>query len=126
MILDIIKADIKETLRDIRERLILRRSARRMKAAIERADLKQQARNKQYHVMLLCAPDGSERLVTKNNEEIEGYRRRGWLPKHKGMYELKREGAIFYSTPASRNNTATPAERQAAMDKYLKYTRSSM
>ena len=125
MILKAIHSDFKDAVVAFQNWLFFRRQSFKMGLAIRLADMKQRAWNKQYHVMLLELP-GGEKLVSVNNQDINRYKRKGWLPKKMGMFELKREGSIFYSTPLDRNNRSTPADRKAAKDKYLRYARKYM
>ncbi len=125
MILKILRSDIKEAVVALRNWLFFRRQSFKMGLAIRLADMKQRAWNKQYHVMLVELPDG-ERLVSVNNQDINRFKRKRWLPKKTGMHELKKEGSIFYSTPLDRNNRSTAADRAAAKEKYLRYARKYM
>jgi hypothetical protein len=125
MIFKIIRSDAKEALVAIRNWVFYRRQSFKMGLAIRLADMKQRAWNKQYHVMMLELPTG-EKLVSVNNQDINRFRRKRWLPKNKGMHELKMEGSFFYSTPENRNNKSTPADRAAAKKKYLQYAKSYM
>jgi hypothetical protein len=98
------------------------RQSLRMNMAIHLADLKQKAYNKQYHIMLFAPRPGVERLVTINNNQINEFRRKKWLPKNADKFTLRR--SFFYSTPLSRNNRATSEERMRAREKYMTYCKS--
>lgn len=123
MILNIIRADLKEALAALQNWLVYRRLSFKMGIAIRLADMKQRAWNKRYHVMLLELPVG-EKLVSVNNLDIERFKRKGWLPKRMSMYDMR--DSIFYSTPLNRNNKSTPADRAAAKERYIRYARKFM
>jgi hypothetical protein len=95
-----------------------RRHAIKMSLAIRLADIKQQAFNRQYHVMLLELPRGST-LVSVSRDDIQVFKRKKWLPRHLGAVELA--NSVFYSTPLCRNNKSTAEDRRLAKTKYLKY-----
>ncbi|MDR0823907.1 MAG: hypothetical protein LBN74_02360 [Prevotella sp.] len=103
--------------------LFYRRYAIKMSFAIRLADMKQKAFNKQFHVMLMELASG-DKLVSVNRDEINKMKRKKWLPKNTNMLSLR--DLIFYSTPLSRNNKSTPADRRKAKEKYLKYAKKYM
>ena len=102
-----------------------KRQSIKMNLAIKLADIKQKAFNKQYHIMLLCLPNG-EKLVSVNRDDIERLKRKKMLPKDIRVFSLKHSSSIFYSTPLNRNNKASSEDREAAKEKYLKYAERYM
>ena len=123
MILSIIREDFKEFRTWLYNWFVYRRLSLKMGLAIRLADMKQKAWNKRYHVMLLELP-GGDKLVSINNEDINRFKRKKWLPKKATMLDLK--DSIFYSTPLNRNNKTSPEERRAAKDKYVRYAKKYM
>ena len=120
---------LKEIVQDFREyRLFVknwifyRRYSIKMGLAIKLAEIKQQAFNRQYHVMLIALPKG-DRLTTISRDEINSLVRKKWLPKGTSLFDLTHSSSIFYSTPISRNNKSSHKDRKAAREKYLKYVK---
>ena len=119
----------KEIVQDFREYQIwfsnwffYKRQSWKMGLAIRLADIKQKAFNRQFHIMLLCLPQG-EKLVSVNRDDILRLKRKKWLPKDASVFSLTHSGSIFYSTPLERNNKSSLEDRKNAKDKYLKYVR---
>lgn len=143
-ILDIIRSDFYEYRIGLANWFFYKRHSMKMSLAIRLADMKQQAFNKQYHVMLLELPvkekvkvkaEGKKhtiervrltnKLVSVNRDDIKRFKRKKWLPKRVDMLSLK-DNSFFYSTPLSRNNKSTRQEREAARKKYIKYAKKYM
>jgi hypothetical protein len=97
-----------------------RKHAFKMSLAIRMADIKQQAFNRRYHVMLVQLPEG-DRLAAVSRREIAALKRKKWLPRHLSKEMLDK--SVFYSTPLERNNRATASERSAAKRKYMTFVR---
>ncbi|MDR1455216.1 MAG: hypothetical protein LBJ01_06160 [Tannerella sp.] len=114
----VIAGDFRELCGWMRDWMFYRRQSVRMSLAIRLADMKQRAFNRQYHVMIMALPQG-ERLVSVSRQEMQAFKRKGWLPRKAGRLELER--SVFYSTPLNRNNRSTGKERAAAREKYLRY-----
>ena len=123
MVVEIV-SDFKELYVWFANWVFYRRHAFKLNLAIRLADMKQQAFNKQYHVMLIETPKG-DKLVSVNNTDIERFKQKKWLPKNEGMLELKQK-SIFYSTPLTRNNKSTVKQRKEAREKYTKYASKYM
>jgi hypothetical protein len=104
----------------IQDWVFYRRHAIKMGLAIRLADIKQQAYNRQYHVMLISLPKGDS-LVSVSRNDILSLKRKKWLPKHLGLLELT--DSIFYTTPVGRNNKSSTEERRQAKMKYIRYAR---
>lgn len=123
-VFSIIWEDIKDQYYWLKDYLYFYRQSREMNKAIKLADIRQQAENKQVHVMLIDLPQG-ECLIPVSRNDIQTYKRKGWIPKQACMISLKND-SIFYSTPLNRNNKSTPEERKAAKKKYLEYAKKYM
>ena len=124
MILSIIRSDLRDLKVFLYNWFAYRRQSFKMSLAMKMADIKQKAWNKQYHVVLLELP-AEDKLVTINREDFFRFKRKKWLPKQIGWSDFLRSSA-FYSTPLSRNNKVSKAERKAAKDKYMKYAKKYM
>lgn len=103
---------------------LLRMEAFKLSLAIRLADVKQRARNKRYHVVLMevgVQKNGSplRRLRSIDESGFHYCRRKGWLPKRMSYLELEQKS--FYSTPLSLNNSYSQSERKKAMAKYMRY-----
>lgn len=115
----VIKKDAIDLWYWFKEWLFFYRQSIEMNKAIKLADIRQQAENMQIHVMLIDLPQGAS-LIPVSRDDIQTYKRKGWLPKNACMISLKRD-SIFYSTPLNRNNKSTPEERKKAKKIYLEH-----
>lgn len=90
-----------------------------LKLAIWLANLKQQAFNRRFFVIL--GPD--DRLMTVCNRDIKYFRKKGYLPKSFTSLDLLEKA--FYYTAASRNNLneLSVEQRRKRRQIYLAYVR---
>jgi hypothetical protein len=115
---------IKELAFHVRSYIILRIEAFKLKLAMRLSDIKQRAKNKRFHVVLMEVGvnkhgDPIRRLRSIDNTGFDYCRKKGWLPKKMSYLEL--EKLAFYSTPISLNNSYSKEDRAEAIEKYMKY-----
>lgn len=108
----------------VRSYIILRLEALKLKFAMRLSDIKQMAKNRRFHVVLLEVGKDKRgnvirRLRSIDNDAFKMCKRRGWLPKT--MSYLQMESMAFYSTSIKLNNSFSREERTKAMKKYIKY-----
>lgn len=108
----------------LRMMFVMRTEAVKLRLAIYLSDIKQKARNRRFHVVLMQVGNNENgepitRLRSIDNQGFKYCKRKGWLPKRMTMVELEQKA--FYSTPLSRNNTEKYDARKRAMRKYMRY-----
>lgn len=105
------------------EWLFLKRNAQRIKWAISLADLKQRVRNRQYHIVLLTLYDGKTKFVSLSRGEFLKLKNRKLIGRNVRWFDLIHSDAVFYSTPAGRNNKESRELRRKAVRKYISWIR---
>ncbi len=110
-------SDFKDAYEWIKECVFLRRCAFRLKLAIRLADMKQQAFNKRYFVVL--APNN--KLIAINNDDIDRLKRLKLFDKRMGFLELQKK--CFYYTALSLNNKMSKEQMQEAKQRYIQYSK---
>lgn len=88
--------------------------------AIKLANLKQQAFNRRFFVIL----DHRDKLIALCNNDVKNLKQKKYLPKNLSALDLIEKS--FYYTPLSRNNDGkiTPESRRRKKDLYMKYVRA--
>lgn len=97
----------------------LKKKALQLKWAINLCDLKQQAFNKRYFVIL----DHNDKLISLSKEDINRLKRMRIIDKHVTHLDLMEKA--FYYTPLSKNNDGSMSkeERQKRKDTYMQYVK---
>ena len=117
----------KELRYHVRGSVVLWMEALKLRLAIYLADVRQKARNRRFHVVLMIVGIDRygrpiERLRSIDNEGFKYCKRNGWLPKRMTYVEMSQKA--FYSTELKRNNSLTREERRKAMRRYMTYQRA--
>lgn len=115
---------MKELAFHVRSYMILKVEAYKLRLAMKLSDIKQRAKNKRFHVVLMEVGTNKRgapirRLRSIDNTGFDYCKRMGWLPKKMSYLEL--EKMAFYSTPISLNNSYSKEDRAKAMERYMKY-----
>lgn len=103
----------------IRNWLFLKKKAIQLSWAIRLCDLKQQAFNRRYFVIL----DHNDKLISLSKEDINNLKRRKLI--NKGITHLDLMEKSFYYTPLSRNNISGLSKEEKLLRKktFLEYMR---
>lgn len=98
----------------------LRRKSIQLSLAIRLCDLKQQAFNRRYFVIL----DHNDKLISLSKEDINRMKRMRMIQKNVTHLDLMEKA--FYYTPLSRNDSCALSleERKKRRETYMKYIRS--
>lgn len=104
----------------LKQWFFLKRKSIQLSLAIRLCDLKQQAFNRRYFVIL----DHNDKLISLSKEDINRMKRMRMIQKNVTHIDLMEKA--FYYTPLSRNDSCalSPEERKKRRETYMKYIRS--
>lgn len=103
----------------VRNWIFLKKKAIQLSWAIRLCDMKQQAFNRRYFVIL----DHKDRLISLSKEDVNSLKRRKLIGK--GVTHLDLMEKSFYYTPLSRNNDSSISGEERAKRKrtYFEYVK---
>lgn len=101
----------------IKQWLFLQRKSIQLSLAIKLCDLRQQAFNRRYFVIL----DHNDKLISMSRDDVNRMKRLRLI--HKGITHVDLMEKSFYYTPLSRNNNSgiSKEDQKARRETYMKY-----